>query len=145
MYIGKTVFDKNVLIALQKELIGSTRTHENELVAISYALKAGGNAVDLLRNRDAMLESLITYVFAWGVRRDEVSAYRWPHMYIQVRDCRLKDGEPAYLMIMQASLNTWLRYVVVDTNETVKRFVDVVTTQLQKDGYNLLMQVAALK
>lgn len=132
MFISKTNLDKNTLIGLQKTVFGSSRTHDNDLVAYEYFGDKHITAQGALEGYSHYGE-LIHYTFAWCMPQSRYVLYHDPRLTTVVNKTQGEEG-PVWVVFFTGTLNTWLNYIKQDHPTKI---LEVVKEQLKKDGYKL--------
>lgn len=138
MFIAKTEFDKRALVALQGQLHGGARTHENSLVALSYVFDKESKAHDILP-QTTDFDAYIRYVFFWACEYRQLMSYQHPGVDIVLRQMRDFDDTPIWGCFFDATLPTWCEYCRPDTQHPSK-FVKVIRDKLVEDGYTLRLR-----
>jgi len=131
MLISSTKIDKTALVALQSHLYKRSRTHDNDLVALSYLHDGTVQATDALV-RDTVYLEYIRYTFFWTFKYDALPEFQDPRIQIIVNPIRDDDGNQLWSALLDATLGTWITYVGEDHP---KKFVTMIKDQLIKDGY----------
>lgn len=131
MLIAKTQIERKTLVALQKRTQDTTRTHDNDLVALEYAFNS---KIDARQALDSQLASIIYYSFVWVMPCSALADYVSPNLQIKLSKFNTEDG-PTYVAIFTGTIRDWLVYCNVSGHP--EKFVKTVKEQLSKDGYSL--------
>jgi len=133
MFIAKTKFDKSALVALQKQFINTSRTNDNDLVALDYVFDHSKTSIDVLKG-PSLNDLLIHYTFFWAFEYKDLIDYQHKGIEIDTRAVVKDDGTPIWGCFLQGSLRIWIEYC--ESNHP-KKFIQVVKDKLAEDGYTL--------